>query len=159
MTIKEAAKVGAVIAVLGLILVALVAAGARYWWQQHGDQFLADTRAAEKQGAAEGAHLTDLECLDQAVARQHGKSSVGPLMSDNARLHACLEASRKSPGFCAGVPGLGSFTTSIKWILEQCKRRGLSESNCSNLMSEVQLYCDSAARKAKPEGTSLQPTP
>jgi hypothetical protein len=147
MTFRETAKVLAVIAVLLLVLLGIMIAGSGYWWQQNKDSLLADEKKAAQQGTAEGSRLTEKECLDQAMARGRKEPSAGTVLTAGAWLHACLEASRKSPGFCDGVPALDSFKASLQWRWEKCNH--LSDSACSNLLNEVQTYCASAPRKAK----------
>jgi hypothetical protein len=152
MTAKEVAKVLAVMALLVLVLVGIVAAAATYWWKNNGTQLVAEEKAAETQGKTEGSHLTEKECLDQGIARHRKDSSLGSVMSNSTRLLACLEAGHPSPGFCDRVPDAGSFTTSIKWRLDECKRLGLPDANCGNVLGTVQIYCGSALRKAKIKG-------
>jgi hypothetical protein len=136
-------------ALLVLVLLGIVTAAATYWWKNNGTQLVADEKAAETQGKTEGAHLAEKECLDQGIARHRKDSSLGSVMSNSTRLLACLEASRQSPGFCDRVPDAGSFTASIQWRLEECKRLGLPDANCGNVLGSVQIYCGSTARKKK----------
>jgi hypothetical protein len=154
MTAKEVAKVLAVMALLVLVLVGIVAAAAAYWWQHNGTQLVAEEKAAEAQGRTEGVHLAEKECLDQGIARHRKDSSLGSVMSNSTRLLACLKASRQSPGFCDRVPDAGSFTASLQWRLEECKRLGLPDANCGNILGTVQIYCGSALRKAKTNGAA-----
>jgi hypothetical protein len=149
MTVKEIAKVLGVMALLVLVLLGIVAAAAMYWWKNNGTQLVAQEKASETQGKAEGALLTEKDCLDQGIVRHRKDSSLGAVMANSTRLLACLEASRQSPGFCDRVPDAGSFTASIQWRLEECKRRGLQDPNCGNLLGMVQVYCGSTVRKAK----------
>jgi len=159
MTFKEIAKVGGVIALLLLVLVGLIAVAAAYWWHNNGDKLLADEKASAEQGKTEGAQLAEKDCRDQAVARHRKNSSIGALMANSTRLLACLEASRPSPGFCAGVPEADSLTASFQWRLEECQRRHLTDSNCGNLLGSIQIYCGSDVQKKKVAAPAGAPAP
>lgn len=149
MTFKEIAKVGAVMALLLLVIAGIIAIAAAYWWRKNGDQFLAKEKVTAEQGKTEGAQLTEKDCRDQAIARHRKDSSIGALMANSTRLLACLEASHPVPGFCTGVPDAGSLTASFKWRLEECQRLHLTDSNCGNLLGSIQVYCGSDVQKNK----------
>ncbi len=149
MTFKELAKVGGVIALLFLVIGVLVAIGAAYWWHNNGDKLLAEEKATEAQGRAEGAQLAEKDCRDQAIARHRKDSSIGSLMTNTTRLLACLETSHPTPGFCAGIPDADSITASFKWRLDECERLHLKDSNCGNLLATLQMYCGSDIQKKK----------
>ena len=149
MTFKEIAKVGAVMALLLLVIAGIIAIAAAYWWHTNGDQFLAKEKVTAAQGKAEGALLTEKDCRDQAIARHRKDSSIGALMGNSTRLLACLEASHPAPGFCTGVPDADSLTASFKWRLEECQRLHLTDSNCGNLLGSIQIYCGSDVQKKK----------
>jgi hypothetical protein len=135
--------------VILLLGAGLVGAGV-YWWKDHGAALIATMAAADTAGRKFGAGTDDQGCVTEALspARQTVTTSTGTteMLTLTAFLLPCLKAARVTPGFCDGVPVGTLSAKSIAWTEAECARLVSPGPLCSNVMANVEHFCDPASR-------------
>ena len=135
-----------VILIVSLCLVVLAAAGVGgivYYVSRHKGEFIEAGRKAMDEGHEFGARTDNEGCVTEAVARAKREQGFSAAISHNLFLRSCLEASRESPAFCAGVPGRTEFMKGAQWQQQKCKDAGLSgDTYCGQLFMQVQQFCE-----------------
>jgi hypothetical protein len=135
------------IALGGIVVLGILAAGGGYyWWQTEGVKLRDDGQAAIAEAAEFGPTTDNHGCLNESLERymQCGDGFSCAVVT-NLYLDRCLEESSPAEGFCDGVPASDSITDSVTWRLAQCEQHGLTGSNCGNLFSQVQSFCEPPA--------------
>jgi len=134
--------------------VALMTAGAWYWWTNHSQEFLDSGKAVMLEGRAAGRRLDEPACLAIAVDRhrREGGGSMTAAVRNNLWLAGCLETSRPQRQFCEGVPSYDSPVAVGTWAGLACAQQGISDPYCGNLYSNVAKYCSSSRRKDRMPG-------
>jgi len=131
-----------VVLVVGVIVTGVV------WWSRNKDKLVARAKEVMTEGREFGRSTDNQGCVDESVSRYKKDPGIGSVISDSIFTRACLEASRPTPGFCADVPKQTEFVKTAQWRIEQCRKVDLSkDSNCQNLFTPIQQFCDERARK------------
>jgi len=136
----------------GVVLLGLTAAGSAWWlWHRFGPGFLESAKAAQQQGAREGAALDEAACVSAALDRLRANPtmSFGASVRENQRLMACLETSRLSENLSRGVPPIDASIKVGLWASERCNALGLGGPYCGALLQRVAEYCSSPERRKK----------
>lgn len=123
-------------------VILLVVGFGYYWWTQHGDAVMGDTKDALAEGRTLGQDADEQTCLAETLERHRtcgrGISCAVPNL---VFLEACLEPAASSPGFCGGVPGPTAVFESARWSKRRCSDAGFSDSTCPQIFARVQHYC------------------
>src|SRR6266566_3905558 len=127
------------VSVIGLVGV-LIGVGA-YVAYKYGPALQETGKKAMVEGYQFARGVDNQACLDEGVARHQRADGLGALIKNGLFLHACLEKSRETPGFCDAVPGQGEVMKSIEWRMQQCQAHALTDSQCGQLFTQVQEYC------------------
>lgn len=131
---------------LGLLV--LIGAGV-YWWSQHKDELVEAGKRSIAEGREVGNGTDNQGCVSEAMSRYKQNAGFTGSITTKLFLKSCLEASRPTPGFCAGVPKMTEFIKSAQWQVERCKQFGISDQYCGQLFQEVQIHCESGQSKQK----------
>lgn len=149
-----------VLIVIGIMfgLIVCVFALGYVWWRHNGPAMVQQTEQTYKEAQAVGRSITTAACLDTAIARHANDHSASLLHQVNEQvfLEGCLRWSRETPGLCDTTPsgrGVKDLLRFATWSVDQCRRRGLQDAQCPNVLKPLQHYC---ARRAASEA---QPTP
>ena len=110
-----------------------------------------EKRMSESVGPAETAgrefgQKTDNEgCMAESVKRSKsiGLLDISGAIELTAFTDACLEASRKTPNFCDGVPSFWSMQDS-EWGLAQCQKAGVDpeKTGCVHVFKRKHQFCN-----------------
>jgi len=142
-----------VILIIGVCIVLLVVAGGGagiYWWKRHGPELMNAGNKAMDEGQQFGRQTDNEGCITETVARAKREQGFGAAIGHNLFLRACLDASRPSPNFCAGVPGRTEFMKSAEWQQQKCKDVGMAaDTYCSQLFTQAQQFCEEKQSKQK----------
>jgi hypothetical protein len=131
---------GVVVSFVLIVIIGVVIAA--YWFTTHKDQLLAGAQKTMKEGESYGRTTDNKGCVNEAFERGKRDQSMTGTISNKLFLKGCLDNSRNTPNFCAGVPKQTSFFDSVTWINEQCTKRGATgEQYCTQLFQEVQQFC------------------
>jgi hypothetical protein len=116
--------------------------------------------AGKKEGQDFGKGTDNQGCLDASVARNRKAQGITEMMKSSIFLRSCLEASRPTPEFCDGVPGVFEITKTVQWRKEQCQKYDMSpdDPGCTQLFQQVQQFCVQPAFD-KRHPTDGDPTP
>ena len=148
------AKALIIVAVLLVLLVVGVIGAGVYWWSNNKDALIGRAKAVVAEGQEAGRQTDNQGCVDESVSRYKKDPGIGSVISDSIFTRACLDSSRPSPGFCDDVPKQTQFVKTAQWRIEQCRKVDLSQdSNCQNLFTPVQQFCDERVRKSR-EGSN-----
>jgi hypothetical protein len=144
----------AVALVIVLLVVGVIVFGV-VWWGRNKDKLIARAKEVVTEGRDAGRNTDNQGCVDESVSRYKKDPGLGSVISNSIFMRACLESSRPTPGFCDAVPKQTEFIKAAQWRIEQCRKVDLSkDSNCQNLFSPVQQFCDERARKSKENSNS-----
>jgi hypothetical protein len=128
--------------VMSIFLVTLCAICLVIYWASKDFMKRIDSGRAE--GREFGKTTDQKGCMDEGLRRAIGikKTETGPLVNLRAFVSGCLESSRPSPEFCAGVPKWWEFITD--WEVTQCQRDGqdpASTPGCIMVLEEKADFC------------------
>ena len=138
-----------VLIVGGLLVLMIVAAafGLVYVAKRYGPAIVEAGKHSFEEGRDYGRRTDNEGCVTEAAARHGRGGGLGDAINNNLFIHACLDASRPTPGFCDDVPSAFEFVKSAHWQLDECKRYGLApESQCGQLFQQVQQFCEQRRR-------------
>jgi hypothetical protein len=136
-------------AIFALLLAAGIA-GIAWYVNAHKGELVAKAKAVRSDGANAGKDLDESRCADESLSRYRTDGGMVGGMKKAVFLGGCLETSQISDGFCADVPREEEFMRSATWRVEQCRRHGFAgDSNCPNILAEVQRYCYGPVRVRK----------
>jgi len=143
----------AVALIIVVLVVGVIVAGV-VWWSRNKDKLIGRAKEVMTEGREFGRNTDNQGCVDESVSRYKKDPGIGSVISDSIFTRACLESSRPSPGFCDDVPKQTQFVKTAQWRIEQCRKVDLSQdSNCQNLFTPVQQFCDERVRKSR-EGSN-----
>jgi hypothetical protein len=127
--------------VLLVILIAVVAGGV-YLVSKHGGELVEKGKVALNEGETFGKGTDNDGCVDETLRRYKKEPGMGSAISSGIFVRACLERSKKTPGFCDNVPGPTEFMKSAEFRQHKCSEANLpSDSYCPGIFGEVQKYC------------------
>ena len=142
------AKALIIIAVVMVLLVVGVVAAGVFWWSRNKDSLIARGKQVVTEGKDFGHKSDNQGCVDESISRYKKEPGFASTISNAIFMRACLESSRPTRGFCEDVPRQIEFLKSAQWRVSQCARVDLEkDSNCQNLFTPVQQFCDERARK------------
>ncbi|MEK6336933.1 MAG: hypothetical protein AABM67_18575 [Acidobacteriota bacterium] len=139
---------------VALVIGALIVAG--FWWAQNKDKLMARAKQVVSEAQEFGANADNQGCVDESLSRYKKEPGFTTVISNSIFMRTCLEKSRPTPGFCSEVPKQTEFVKTAQWRIEQCNKADLSkDSNCQNLFSPVQEFCEvQRARNSVENGNS-----
>jgi hypothetical protein len=131
--------------VLGLI-VGIVALG-YVWWRHNGAAMVQQAQQTYREGQAIGRAITTAACIDTVFARHASDHSASLLHQVNEQMFfdGCLRWSRATPGLCDTIPsghGVKDLLRFATWSVDQCRRRGLQDAQCPNVVKPLERYCE-----------------
>ena len=152
------AKALIAILVLGVVLVLGVIGVGVYWWSRNKDELFARGKANMEEGREVGRATDNQGCVDRSVERYKPDPGFSGAIASSVFMHACLDASSPTPGFCDEVPEVSEIMKSAQWRLTQCQRVDLtSDRYCQQLFAPVQSFCERSARGNPGSGNSNTP--
>ncbi len=138
----------AVALIIVVLVVGVIVAGV-VWWSRNKDKLVTRAKEVMTEGREFGRHTDNHGCVDESVSRYKKDPGITTVISNSIFTRACLESSRPSPGFCDDVPKQTEFLKTAQWRIEQCRKVDLSkDSNCQNLFTPIQQFCDERARSS-----------
>jgi len=147
----------ALLIVLGIIIVlvvGVVVAGV-YYVSRNKDAWLAKGKEVMAEGREFGRKTDNQGCVDESVSRYKKDPGLTAIISNSLFTRACLDVSRATPGFCDDVPKQTDFVKTARWRVAQCQRVKLAnDSNCPNLFTPVQQFCESEKRSSTEESNT-----
>jgi hypothetical protein len=145
------AKALIIVVILGLLLVVGVIGAGVYWFSRNKDALISRGKAQVEEGRNAGLSTDNQGCVDQSILRYKAGPGFTAIIAANLFMQSCLEASKRTPGFCEDVPSETEFVKSSQWRLAQCKRVELSsDSYCQQLFPPVQRFCDKSRPSREP---------
>jgi hypothetical protein len=120
---------------------AALALGTVFWWQQHGQAMLAESKAAIRNGAKFGDGKDAPACVDEAVARVKNAGYAEAVMV-RLFLTSCLKVAKPVVGFCDDVPAKTDRTKSASWQLKMNQKYGLNPPNKTDVVLAIQFTCE-----------------
>jgi hypothetical protein len=143
----------AVALIIVVLVVGAVIAGV-VWWSRNKNALMGRAKEVMTEGRDFGRNTDNQGCVDESVSKYKKDPGIGSVISNSIFTRACLESSRPTPGFCDDVPKQIEFVKTAQWRIEQCRKVDLSkDSNCQNLFTPVQQFCDQRASKSR-EGSN-----
>lgn len=151
-------KVILIVAALVLLLVVSIAGFGVYWWTQHGQGMIERAQNARNEGQEFGRQTDNAGCLNEALTRHRARPNFSDAIANNLFLNGCLETSRRTPGFCDGVPRADEFQATINWQLQRCREANLQDNYCGQIFQQVQRHCETVTASQPPAGARVSPT-
>ncbi|HYW72781.1 MAG TPA: hypothetical protein VE961_17280 [Pyrinomonadaceae bacterium] len=144
------------IVVIVVVVLALCGVGfGVFYFVKNKDAWLAQAKEVAEEGKRFGNGTDNQGCVDEGLRRYKETPGIKGLLADSIFIRTCLESSRATPGFCDEVPKQTEFIKSAEWKLSQCRAAGLqSDSNCQNLFTPVQQFCEERGRSSRSGGAS-----
>jgi len=140
-----------------ILFVAAVAAvvGVVWFLNSKKDVWVAKGMDVRTQAAKFGQNVSEPKCVEEAMSRYRATPGIMGALEQRIWLGGCLEASVFESGFCQDVPPKSEVMRSATWNVSRCADLGFKgDSNCPNIITEVQTYCEGPERKKKsPPGT------
>ena len=137
-----------VFVVVLVLAIGVIGAGV-FYVMRNKDAWLAKGKEVAEQGRSFGNTTDNQGCVDESINRYKKEPGLMAVISNTIFMRMCLETSRPTPGFCEEVPKANEFMKSADWRLKQCRLAGLqSDSNCQNLFTPVQQYCEFKSAKS-----------
>src|SRR5438105_13407388 len=131
-----------IVVIVGVVLAAGVIAAGVYYVYRNKDAWLARAKEVATEGKDFGKHTDNQGCVDEGISRYKKDPGLTGVLSNSVFLRTCLEASRATSGFCDNIPKATEFVKTAQWRVQQCRQVGLgSDSNCPNLFTPVQQFC------------------
>ena len=125
-----------------LLIVGVVGAGV-FWWMRNKDALMTRAKEVVTEGRDFGSHSDNQGCVDESISRYKKEPGFSSALSNSIFMRTCLDASRKTPGFCDDVPRATEFMKSAQWRIDQCRRINLSgDRYCQQLFQPVQQFCE-----------------
>ncbi len=134
------------------VVVALVIGGAQFWWSQNRDEILAQGKVQRLAGQDAGLHTDETGCVKRSIQLHQNDSEKSMLSTAGIAidLHACLDASRRTPDFCTDVPARTDILATAQWIAGTCSTLGMGDDvQCNSLIDVIPGYCSSPERAGK----------
>jgi hypothetical protein len=139
----------AVALIIVVLVVGVIVAGV-VWWGRNKDKLIGRAKEVMTEGREFGRNTDNQGCVDESVSKYKKDPGIATVISNSIFSRACLESSRPTPGFCDDVPKQTEFVKTAQWRIEQCRKVDLSkDSNCQNLFTPIQQFCDERAFKSK----------
>jgi hypothetical protein len=128
----------------GVVLLTIaIGAGVYFYVNGHKDQWLAEGKKIQDEAQTFAAGKTTSDCVDESLRRLRDCSGIACEVRARVFLVGCLSAAGESPQLCDAVPPRSEIIRSVRWSLDECRRRGMPNSQpCSRLMQELQRDCD-----------------
>lgn len=137
------------VAIVIVVLVAGVIVAGVVWWSQNKDALIGRAKEVITEGRDAGRDTDNQGCVDVSITRYKKEPGLSSVISNSIFMRACLESSRPTPGFCDDVPKQLEFAKTARWRVDQCRKFDLSQdSQCQNLFTPMQQFCDERARKS-----------
>jgi len=137
-----------VLLIIIVLVVGAVVAGV-YWVSRNKDAWLAKAKEVATEGRDFGRNADNQGCVDESISRYKKEPGFTSTISNAIFMRACLDSSRPTRGFCDDVPRQMEFIKSAQWRVSQCARVDLEkDSNCQNLFSPVQQFCEAKTQKS-----------
>jgi len=128
--------------VIVLLVIGVVGAGA-WWWMRNKDALMNRAKEVVAEGKDFGNKTDNQGCVDEGISRYKKEPGLTSAISTSIFMRTCLDASRRTPGFCESIPKKTEYIKAADWRLGQCRQHGLTGDNyCQNIFQAVQEYCD-----------------
>ena len=130
-----------------LLLTMIVVGVGIYLIAQKSKGWAESSMTVMRDGEEFGKQTDEQGCLSKALTRM--KKTPGltdgfkSAIDNNLFLTGCLDTSRPTPEFCAGVPPVTEIMASVAWRAESCRKEVKQDpyGYCNNLFSAVQTHC------------------
>ncbi len=137
-----------IVVVIVIVLVVGVVIAGVYWISRNKDAWIAKGKEVMTEGRDFGRKSDNQGCVDESISRYKKEPGFTSTISNGIFMRGCLESSQPTLGFCDDVPKQTEFIKSAQWRVSQCTRINLEkDSNCQNLFTPVQQFCEERARK------------
>ena len=132
-----------IVAIIVVLLVVGVIGAGVFWWMRNKDALIARAKEVTTEGKNFGRESDNQGCVDETISRYKKEPGFASAISASLFETACLDNSRRTPGFCDTVPKTTEFVKSGQWRADQCRRIDLSGDNyCQQLFQPVQKFCE-----------------
>jgi len=132
-----------IVAIIVVLLVIGVVGAGVFWVMKNKDAWIARAKEVATEGKDFGGHTDNQGCVDESIVRYKKEPGMSSAISTSVFMRTCLDASRKTPGFCDDVPRATEFMKSAQWRVDQCRRIDLSgDRYCQQLFQPVQQFCE-----------------
>jgi hypothetical protein len=132
--------IGCSLLVFGAVLLVGLVIGLNYLESRIGES----TKAFEVEGREFGRKTDQQGCINEGLRRSKSMKifDFESGVSNMSFVDSCLELSRPTPGFCAGVPSFWSMKDS-EWKVSQCRKAGMDEqkTGCMHVFKIKHDYC------------------
>ncbi|HXT61716.1 MAG TPA: hypothetical protein VN696_01650 [Pyrinomonadaceae bacterium] len=136
-----------VLAIIVVLVIGVIAVGG-FLIYRNKDAIVGKAKAIATEAKNFGENTDNQGCVDEAISRYKAEPGIGKAISTSIFVRVCLDASKPTPGFCDNVPKQHEFFKAAQWKIEQCRRVNLStDSNCQNLFTPVQQFCEEGSFK------------
>lgn len=123
-------------------LAAAIVIGAVLWWRGNSDAL----RQAMADGRALGAGVTAAQCVDTVLTLHAAQPGLTHTLPQSIFFSGCIDKARELPALCAQNPNPGIVRTA-QWTTEMCRRRGLSDPMCTNVLQPLVTACRTLAER------------
>ena len=144
-----------IVFVVIVVLVVGVIAVAGFLIYRNKDALVAKTKAIATEARNFGENTDNQGGVNETISRYKADPGFTTALSNSIFMRICLDASRATPGFCDEVPKQREFLRAAQWKRDQCVRVNLErDSNCQNLFTPVQQFCEEGKRPARNNSNS-----
>jgi hypothetical protein len=128
------------------VLVALVmiaVAGVVWWFSANKDKFIALGKEADEAAVAFAATHDQDACVEEGFKKVDACDGVMCQAGAKIFVERCIARAEKKPGFCDGVPPPNEIMQTVRWVQEQCPKRGrrADDQRCQQIMQAVPPAC------------------
>ena len=146
----NAAKILITIAASLIVIAVGVAGIGVFLWARHGRDLLDAGSKQYDQGVAFARQTDEQGCLDEAISRYKANRGIGGSLGAGIFVKSCWLHSRKTPGFCAGVPRPLDVFRATRWQREQTAKAGIDNDLGGQIFVQMRSYCAEKPATASP---------
>jgi hypothetical protein len=118
-----------------------------YLWSRHSGELAEAARVQAEQGAVFGRDTDEAGCLEEATARYKRNRGFSGAMATSMFVQGCWNTSRRTEGFCDGVPSPFDILRAGRWSQERARKAGLTDPFGPQVFGQLQAYCTDGRRR------------
>jgi hypothetical protein len=135
-------KVVLAMVAVGVIGLGVIVGGTVWFVGAHKDEIMGAAKETSAAGETFGRSHDAQGCLDEGLRRLAGVDGLTEEVKNNVWTSACLKVSRKTPGFCDGVPSTAEILGTVTWRKARCDAHAeLDGQRCQRFMAVWQGEC------------------
>ncbi len=134
-----------VLVIFGLLaLLGVLAVGGAVWWfSANKDKFVAIAKEADESSTAFASGHDQNDCVTEGLRKNDACDGIMCGAGAKVFTQRCIAKATPVAGFCDGVPPQGEIMATVRWVQDQCTKRGrrADDQKCTQLLQAVPEAC------------------